>query len=1372
MGIDTDGEEEEEDVGGPAEDEMVSAAKQRATSSRRGAGGGGGGGSRRRRTCSETSAGGAVAASSSSVDAAADGVDDDTGLPFARSIFFSDASLSMHDVCSTCGSLGLAEEGRLIFCVQCGEGHHPYCLGVSIADIDIDRFKCIDCVTCEECSRGDSEDRMLVCDTCQKGMHTFCLQPPLPVVPKGAWRCAECAPRPPRAARNGASGNFRGVPEPLLLDECEVGLVDEVFNPSERRATTVKRPNGKRRCCTVCDGALLPSEITQRYIRCRSCRANPQPRSQQQRRSSPQVVRRAPPNIVSRPPITIMSRHRPTSTGPSRAPVLNDVSSRPPINVMSRPRSTLLTARRQALAITELAVEVPSPSPTPPPAASTAATTTSRSRQTSNSCACGRFFVSKTALRAHVGSPSCPATVKAVVKVEDGTASQPSPSPSAPAPSGPTLLQRVERRESGLGGTITAVHTSELVEVTWDDCTRSNEAVMANDDVQILSSTFAVFGRVRFRNRKSAPAPLSAALFVLDMSRSTGRREVGCGYHQDYHSAVVAIMTMMHNRGEDAASRMAGGRTGASAPAATRAVRTLPTVEAVVVDETTVAPPAGSIASSSAAAPTEPGSAPTADDAAADGGASVEMDVDVVDEGSKATTDDTAAAPTHAGVDSGRNKTTQSENSEARKASIPVAVVIGEAATVVTVQDSHLADASCVHKRTASTHPDDAEAETLPSVKHGEGVPHSGLASDGVSDQVAAVRECVAAGGDTDDIAPADCVTTLSSVDDAQSAAPTESDSEPPTVVAVPETQPSAAAETSDANSATQSPLASPGVRLADGATVAVRVHPALMRAQAVAVETDDTSARLSDSTEPDAGDETSSATATMPSVAGVEVVTVETTASLGMDSAVADESTSSGDREEHSDALGVIDVHDAHVAVVSDVAAHDDTLTPQQQTTTMPPCSAHDITTTESPTGESPEGAVVEDAAMENSDVADNLPDPLIESSSDVTAQLTIVDDNTNGDGDDAMASVESPELVLGTDAMGVTDDLADEDEQVVVVVRDDHRDTQGGSSPSAANSVDVSMGDREFHSSLYAAMDDDSFSLSFDTPVAHVSDAEYHHVERSAHESPRLSTAATAAAAAAAAAEVDVKRASSKKRKASDSSAATDGEQGIICPCGRRFASAQALGGHRGKCKLPRDIVKGGRRISSSSPSPTSQPSAHAKFPTDINDGLGARADSDTRAPTSGRAGRPARTTLKTVAEVPGLQPMAAARDDLLDLSSEAAMVALFERMMATTSDGSNSNNNNNNNADPSALTEPATPTVGSSTLLIGASDDGSASPGKWNAMWRSTDEFPEDDFGQSDVSYNADGSLAFGAMGQVCHTARDDAFFFLVHGIFMVC
>lgn len=38
----------------------------------------------------------------------------------------------VQDVCKSCGSFGLGEEGKLIVCTQCGQCYHPYCASVKV----------------------------------------------------------------------------------------------------------------------------------------------------------------------------------------------------------------------------------------------------------------------------------------------------------------------------------------------------------------------------------------------------------------------------------------------------------------------------------------------------------------------------------------------------------------------------------------------------------------------------------------------------------------------------------------------------------------------------------------------------------------------------------------------------------------------------------------------------------------------------------------------------------------------------------------------------------------------------------------------------------------------------------------------------------------------------------------------------------------------------------------------------------------------------------------------------------------------------------------------------------------------------------------
>lgn len=54
------------------------------------------------------------------------------------------------DICVMCGSIGIDQEGCLIACVQCGQCYHPYCAGVKITKVILQKgWRCLDCTVCE-----------------------------------------------------------------------------------------------------------------------------------------------------------------------------------------------------------------------------------------------------------------------------------------------------------------------------------------------------------------------------------------------------------------------------------------------------------------------------------------------------------------------------------------------------------------------------------------------------------------------------------------------------------------------------------------------------------------------------------------------------------------------------------------------------------------------------------------------------------------------------------------------------------------------------------------------------------------------------------------------------------------------------------------------------------------------------------------------------------------------------------------------------------------------------------------------------------------------------------------------------------------------
>ncbi|CAF2074249.1 unnamed protein product [Rotaria magnacalcarata] len=98
------------------------------------------------------------------------------------------------DMCVSCGSFGLDEEGRLISCTQCGQSYHSYCAGLNkLSKVILKQgWRCLDCTVCEGCGKPTDESRLLLCDDCDISYHTYCLQPPLDQVPKGNWKCQWC----------------------------------------------------------------------------------------------------------------------------------------------------------------------------------------------------------------------------------------------------------------------------------------------------------------------------------------------------------------------------------------------------------------------------------------------------------------------------------------------------------------------------------------------------------------------------------------------------------------------------------------------------------------------------------------------------------------------------------------------------------------------------------------------------------------------------------------------------------------------------------------------------------------------------------------------------------------------------------------------------------------------------------------------------------------------------------------------------------------------------------------------------------------------------------------------------------------------------
>lgn len=97
------------------------------------------------------------------------------------------------EMCLVCGSSGNVKQ--MIFCHDCGECYHTFCLTPPIQLhklYSVDDWRCPHCKFCEKCFSTQQEEKLIVCDQCDRCFHIFCLEPPLKEVPEEGWRCSQC----------------------------------------------------------------------------------------------------------------------------------------------------------------------------------------------------------------------------------------------------------------------------------------------------------------------------------------------------------------------------------------------------------------------------------------------------------------------------------------------------------------------------------------------------------------------------------------------------------------------------------------------------------------------------------------------------------------------------------------------------------------------------------------------------------------------------------------------------------------------------------------------------------------------------------------------------------------------------------------------------------------------------------------------------------------------------------------------------------------------------------------------------------------------------------------------------------------------------
>ena len=100
---------------------------------------------------------------------------------------------SWMDSCFTCGSTGASD--TMLFCVDCGESFHSFCVNAPIHSMEassVAGWRCPNCKICEISGETCHELKMLFCEMCDRGFSLDLLEPPLKAAPPGLWICGQC----------------------------------------------------------------------------------------------------------------------------------------------------------------------------------------------------------------------------------------------------------------------------------------------------------------------------------------------------------------------------------------------------------------------------------------------------------------------------------------------------------------------------------------------------------------------------------------------------------------------------------------------------------------------------------------------------------------------------------------------------------------------------------------------------------------------------------------------------------------------------------------------------------------------------------------------------------------------------------------------------------------------------------------------------------------------------------------------------------------------------------------------------------------------------------------------------------------------------
>lgn len=162
--------------------------------------------------------------------------------------------------CYTCASSGASD--TMLFCVDCGESFHSFCVNAPIHSMDASSlagWRCPNCKICEISGDAPQDElKMLFCEMCDRGFSLDLLDPPLSSAPPGVWICGQCVDC--HKCRNTLEPNGSSLKhwsrDPHLCYRCGGcdGLIDDYV---------------KGRKCPVCSGNWRDGDTD--LVKCVEC---------------------------------------------------------------------------------------------------------------------------------------------------------------------------------------------------------------------------------------------------------------------------------------------------------------------------------------------------------------------------------------------------------------------------------------------------------------------------------------------------------------------------------------------------------------------------------------------------------------------------------------------------------------------------------------------------------------------------------------------------------------------------------------------------------------------------------------------------------------------------------------------------------------------------------------------------------------------------------------------------------------------------------------------------------------------------------------------------------------------------------------------